>query len=93
MSQLVVDARRVGKVFGKHDDRVEALRDITLRIEPGEFISLIGPSGCGKSTLLRLVGDLTTPTSGELIINGKPPTRARTDRDYGIVFQKATLLD
>jgi NitT/TauT family transport system ATP-binding protein len=39
------------------------------------------------------VGDLTVPTSGELAINGKPPTRARTDRDYGIVFQKATLLD
>jgi len=93
MTALVVDAQRVSKIFGDGDDRVEALRDITLRIEAGEFISLIGPSGCGKSTLLRLVGDLTSPTSGELMINGKPPARARTDRDYGIVFQKATLLD
>ncbi len=93
MTDLVVDARNVGKVFGKGEERVEALRDITLQIAPGEFVSLIGPSGCGKSTLLRLVGDLTAPTSGELTINGKPPTRARTDRDYGIVFQKATLLD
>lgn len=93
MPDLVVDARRVGKVFGKEEDRVEALRDIDLRIVPGEFVSLIGPSGCGKSTLLRLVGDLTPPTSGQLVINGKPPTRARVDRDYGIVFQKATLLD
>lgn len=89
----VVAASGVGKVFGRGDERVEALRDISLTIEPGEFISLIGPSGCGKSTLLRLVGDLTTPTSGELLINGKPPETARTDRDYGIVFQKATLLD
>ncbi|MGD2060967.1 MAG: ABC transporter ATP-binding protein [Acidimicrobiia bacterium] len=89
----MVDARQVGKVFGKGEERVEALRDISLQIAPGEFVSLIGPSGCGKSTLLRLVGDLTVPTSGELAINGKPPTRARTDRDYGIVFQKATLLD
>jgi NitT/TauT family transport system ATP-binding protein len=93
MTDLVVDAQRVGKVFGDGEDRVEALSEITLRIEAGEFISLIGPSGCGKSTLLRLVGDLTSPTSGELTINGKPPARARTDRDYGIVFQKATLLD
>ena len=88
-----MDARRVGKVFGREDDRIEALRDITLAITSGEFVSLIGPSGCGKSTLLRLIGDLTLPTSGDLLINGKPPPRARTDRDYGIVFQKATLLD
>jgi NitT/TauT family transport system ATP-binding protein len=90
---LVVDARGVGKIFGKGEDRVEALTDINLQIEPREFISLIGPSGCGKSTLLRLVGDLTGPTSGQLAINGKPPAAARIDRDYGIVFQKATLLD
>lgn len=93
MTDLVIDARSVGKVFGKGDDRVEALSDITLQIRPREFISLIGPSGCGKSTLLRLIGDLTSPTTGEMSINGKPPNMARIDRDYGIVFQKATLLD
>lgn len=93
MSNLVVDAKSVGKVFGKGDARVEALRDISLQIQPGEFVSLIGPSGCGKSTLLRLIGDLTTPTTGEIEINAKTPRRARLDRDYGIVFQKATLLD
>ena len=93
MSDLVIDARGVGKVFGKGDDRIEALSGITLQIRPREFISLIGPSGCGKSTLLRLIGDLTSPTTGQLTINGKPPNAARTDRDYGIVFQKATLLD
>ncbi len=70
-----------------------ALTGIDLSIAPGEFISLIGPSGCGKSTLLRLIGDLTGPTSGQLTINGKSPEEARLDRDYGIVFQKATLLD
>ncbi|MFQ5523075.1 MAG: ABC transporter ATP-binding protein [Acidimicrobiia bacterium] len=93
MTDLVVDARKVGKVFGAGDARVEALRDIDLQIRPGEFISLIGPSGCGKSTLLRLIGDLVTPTSGTLLVNGKPPSQARLDRDYGIVFQSATLLD
>ncbi len=89
----VVDAKGVGKTFGTGSESVEALRDINLTIDPGEFISLIGPSGCGKSTLLRLVGDLTGPTSGELSINGKPASQARSNRDYGIVFQKATLLD
>ena len=93
MSDLVVNAQNVGKTFGKGESRVEALRDITLQIRSGEFVSLIGPSGCGKSTLLRLIGDLTAPTEGDLEINGKTPRRARLDRDYGIVFQKSTLLD
>ena len=90
---LVVDASNVGKVFGSGDAQVEALQDISMEIRPGEFVSVIGPSGCGKSTLLRLIGDLLTPTSGTLLINGKTPLQARVDRDYGIVFQKSTLLD
>ena len=78
---------------GSGTERVEALTDIDLSIAPGEFVSLIGPSGCGKSTLLRLIGDLLAPTSGSLVVNGKTPHQARLDRDYGIVFQQATLLD
>jgi NitT/TauT family transport system ATP-binding protein len=62
-------------------------------VEAGELISLIGPSGCGKSTLLRVVGDLTDPTAGEVVVNGKPARKARIDRDYGIVFQDAVLYD
>ncbi len=93
MSQPVVQAIGVSKVFGTGDAEVRALDDISIEIEPGEFISLIGPSGCGKSTLLRLIGDLLTPTAGSLVVNGKSPAQARTDREYGIVFQSATLLD
>jgi NitT/TauT family transport system ATP-binding protein len=93
VSTAVVEAKGVGKTFGTGDGQVEALRGIDLQIEQGDFISLIGPSGCGKSTLLRLIGDLVTPTSGTLVVNGKAPGQARLDRDYGIVFQSATLLD
>jgi NitT/TauT family transport system ATP-binding protein len=93
VSSSVVEARGVGKTFGTGDGQIEALSGIDLQIHQGDFISLIGPSGCGKSTLLRLIGDLVSPTTGTLVVNGKTPGQARLDRDYGIVFQSATLLD
>jgi NitT/TauT family transport system ATP-binding protein len=62
-------------------------------VSAGEFVSLIGPSGCGKSTLLRIVGDLTSPTTGQVLVNGKPSPQARLDRDYGMVFQAPVLFD
>ena len=87
----VVSLRNVSKQFGRGG--VVALEGIDLEVEDGEFISLIGPSGCGKSTLLRIVGDLTDPSAGEVVVNGKPARQARIDRDYGIVFQDAVLYD
>ena len=89
-----LDLRRVGMVFNPGGlNEVTALDGIDIVVEPGEFVSLIGPSGCGKSTLLRLIGDLLKPTTGEILVNGKRPSQARNDRDYGMVFQSATLLD
>src|SRR4029077_14657136 len=73
----VVEVAGVGKVFGTGDGAVTALDSVDLTIQGREFVSLIGPSGCGKSTLLRLIGDLTSPTSGMIMINGKTPARAR----------------
>ena len=70
-----------------------ALTGIDLEVGQRDFISLIGPSGCGKSTLLRLVGDLVTPTSGSVEVNGKPAHQARQDREYGMVFQAPVLFD
>jgi NitT/TauT family transport system ATP-binding protein len=87
----VVSLEGVHKEFGKGG--VVALQGIDLEIGEREFISLIGPSGCGKSTLLRIIGDLIQPTSGDVVVNGKPARRAREDRDYGIVFQDAVLFD
>jgi NitT/TauT family transport system ATP-binding protein len=90
----VISARNVNKVFNSgSSEQVVALENVNLNVQPGEFISLIGPSGCGKSTLLRLIADLIEPTSGDLKVNEKPPHRARLDRDYGMVFQAATLYD
>lgn len=93
-STPVISIKGVNKIFKQgSDEQVIALKDIQVDIFPGEFISLIGPSGCGKSTLLRVIADLLPPTNGEVRINGKTPAQARLDRDYGMVFQAATLYD
>lgn len=90
----VVSIKCVNKIFNADSsERVAALENISLEITANEFVSFIGPSGCGKSTLLRLIADLLTPTSGEVLVNGKRPRQARLDRDYGFVFQAATLYD
>jgi len=90
--ELAARASAVGKVFPTRAGDVTALTGVDLEVHAGEFVSLIGPSGCGKSTLLRLIADLDTATSGELMIFGKPARRARIDQDYGIAFQQAGLL-
>ena len=93
-AQPVVRIRGVDKVFVTREGaRTVALQGIDLDIRPGEFVSLIGPSGCGKSTLLRIIGDLTGPTRGEVVVNGKPAEQARRDRDYGMVFQAPVLFE
>ncbi len=90
----IVSIQNASKVFNQgSDNQTVALRDINLNLYSGEFISLIGPSGCGKSTLLRLIGDLVSPTVGEVMVNGKTAVQARLDQDYGIVFQAPVLYE
>jgi NitT/TauT family transport system ATP-binding protein len=93
LARPVIRAVGVGKRFGAGPTAVQALSEIDLTVEDGEFITLIGPSGCGKSTLLRLIGDLLEPTAGEIQVNAKPARQARLDRDYGMVFQAPVLMD
>jgi NitT/TauT family transport system ATP-binding protein len=89
-----VDLAGVSMTFNEGGSgEVRALDDVDLQVEGREFISLIGPSGCGKSTLLRLVGDLLSPTAGSVSVNGRTAAEARIDREYGMVFQSATLLE
>lgn len=94
MTENVIEIQHLDKQFVSADGTVvQALQDINLAVHQGEFISLIGPSGCGKSTLLRLIADLIQPTVGSLTINGHSPSQARRNREYGFVFQNATLYD
>jgi NitT/TauT family transport system ATP-binding protein len=90
----VVRLAGVDKSFtARGDVPTAALTGIDMEIHRGEFVSLIGPSGCGKSTLLRIIGDLTQPTAGKVLVNGKPAAAARRGREYGMVFQAPVLFD
>ncbi|MEM5474065.1 ABC transporter ATP-binding protein [Hoeflea sp. AS60] len=92
MPETVISAQNLDLTFETNDGPVHALKDITLDIAEGEFVSLIGPSGCGKTTLLRVIADLEKPTGGTVSINGMTPEEARLARAYGYVFQQAALL-
>ena len=87
----VIEARNLNLTFTTNDGPVQALSDVTLTINKGEFVSFIGPSGCGKTTFLRVVADLEQPTSGSVTVNGLSPEAARKARAYGFVFQAAGL--
>lgn len=82
-----------GNIRKKSDDskfrKKETLQNINLQVEKGEFICIVGPSGCGKSTLLNLVAGLETPTSGEILLDGKPVLGPGADRV--VMFQEAAL--
>lgn len=64
---------------------------LSLDVPEGAFLTLLGASGCGKSTLLRMAGDLLTPTSGSVVVNGGPASRAREAHEIGFVFQAPNL--
>ncbi|WP_103173208.1 ABC transporter ATP-binding protein [Paracoccus sp. SY] len=87
----VIQARDVSLTFQTADGPVHALKDVSLTIERGDFVSFIGPSGCGKTTFLRAIAALETPTAGTLEVAGMSPDQARRQRAYGYVFQAPGL--
>ncbi|MGW6121259.1 ABC transporter ATP-binding protein [Nocardia sp. NPDC055165] len=84
--------RSVGKQFAVRgtDEKFTAIDDISIEVEAGEFLVLVGPSGSGKSTLLDLLGGLSKPSSGQILLDGAPITGPGLDR--GVVFQQYALL-
>lgn len=90
----------IGRVFdGDSEEPAVALRDVTVDIDRGEYISVSGPSGCGKSTFLSILALLDTPTTGRYWLNGRPvdklsqSERARTRNvDIGLIFQSFNLI-
>ena len=85
----ILRLRNVGVRFGE----VEAVRDVTLDLAPGEFLSLLGPSGCGKSTLLRAIAGYVVPSVGQIHLNGIDVTAAAPQvRRIGMVFQNYALF-
>ena len=87
----MISVKDVDLIFETNDGPVHALKDVSLEVEEGDFVSFIGPSGCGKTTLLRAIAALEIPTKGHLTVNGKSPDDARIHREYGYVFQAAGL--
>ena len=87
----IIMAQDVNLVFETGDGPVVALKDVSLDVKKGEFVSFIGPSGCGKTTFLRAIAALEKPNSGSLTVNGMSPEEARQKRAYGYVFQAAGL--
>jgi cell division transport system ATP-binding protein len=91
----VIEAQKVSKIYSRG---VYALRELTLRIDKGEFVFLTGPSGAGKSTLLRLLLRQETPTEGRLVVGGRDLSRLSLRqvqayrRSLGFVFQDFKLL-
>ena len=87
----MISVENVDLTFETNDGPVHALREVSLEVKKGDFVSFIGPSGCGKTTLLRVIAALESPTTGNVSVNNMAPDDARKAREYGYVFQAAGL--
>ena len=88
MKKVAVECRNIGLAYG----RTEVLKDVSVKVEPGEFFALLGPSGSGKSTLLRLIAGFAQPNRGELLVDGRDISGVPSyGRNIGMVFQSYAL--
>ena len=100
-ARALVDVRNVSKHFGAGDTRVDALRDVSLEVHPGQVVALLGPSGSGKTTLLNVIGCILEPSSGWVSLDGDVVYDGRWLRSdlrklrlekVGFIFQFHNLL-
>ena len=87
----VVSVRNLGMKYHSLNGEIDALQNINFSVSEGEFISIVGPSGCGKSTLLSLIAGLMAPTTGEILVDGKPVSE--TSEKVGYMLQKDHLFE
>ena len=99
VSEPVVITKRVSKVYRRGDEEVHALRDVSLQVMEGEYLSIMGPSGSGKSTFFNMVGALDQPSSGEVLVKGYKLRELNSRQiawvrchNIGYIFQSFNLI-
>ena len=95
----IVEIKDVVKSFPLGNTKIKILKGISFTVQPGEFVSIVGPSGNGKSTLLNMITGIDRPSSGEIIVTGKPVHKMSEDKlaawrgeNVGIIFQFFQML-
>jgi len=98
-SKTILELKNVSKSYCSNDTLFYALKDVSLKINQGEFVSITGPSGSGKSTLMHIIGLLDNPTSGQILLNNQDISRLKEHQlaqvrntTLGFVFQQFNLL-
>lgn len=98
-NRVIVDLKKVKKVYQMGEVQIEALKDIDLQVKRGEFVVILGPSGSGKTTLLNLIGGIDSPTKGEIFVNGVDISKFNQNKltlyrreTVGFIFQFFNLI-
>ncbi len=99
MENAIIELRRVWKTYQMGSTAVHALRDVSLKIHPGEFVAVVGPSGSGKSTMMNIIGCLDIPTKGQVLLDGHDISLLSESnlatirgKKIGFVFQQFNLI-
>lgn len=89
--EKILEMKKVGLLYESKQGETEAIKDLNLTVQKGEFVAIVGPSGCGKTTLLSIISGILKPTSGEVLLNGKNASQA--DEYIGYMFQRDQLFE